>query len=133
MNDAGEVWMLVHQAAPLAGHDPFGSGEKSEAAAVSRAERDQVRAKRVLIFVPTIRDNKPEALQRVDRSDVANFNIGYERLVVGMQVAGDDFEAMPRPSSRIMCPTPAAGSKTGPTILTFDKSAGMIQGASSVK
>ena len=94
MNDAGEVWMLVHQAAPLAGHDPFSPGEKSEATAVSRAERDQVRAKLVLLPVRQVRNEPAKALERVDRPDILNFNVGYQGPFIGAEIAGDDFEAV---------------------------------------
>jgi hypothetical protein len=88
MNDAGEVWMLVHQAAPLAGHDPFSSGEKSEATAVSRAERDQMRAKLILLAIGQVRDEPAKALKRVDRPDILNFNVGYQGPFIGAEIGG---------------------------------------------
>ena len=101
--------MLVDEVATSARHNPFGAGKQGDAAAVSGAERDQVRAEFILIPVGQIRDDEPETLQRVDCLNVPNADVRNQWPLVGVQIAGDDLEAVA--AAQLANQMPSAGGR----------------------
>ena len=114
------------------GHYPLGASKQSNTTTISRPKLDETRGKFVLLIIGQVRHEPSKAPQRVDRLQTARRNVGDQGVFVGIQTLATTSSPCRR-SSITIWPTPAAGSRTGPSIGTLDSNAGMSQKASSVK
>src|SRR5580704_6770701 len=63
LNDASKMRMLVHELTTSPSRDPFGAGQKGDAAAVPHAKLDEMGGKLVLLPIGEVRDHELETFE----------------------------------------------------------------------
>jgi hypothetical protein len=87
------VRVFVHQPAARLGKNPLGAEQERRAAMVADAEADQMRRQFLKIAIRQIRDDPRESFERRQPADVAESDVGNQRILVTAMIERRDLES----------------------------------------